>query len=169
MEFDDGGTFFGFVVGDYNELGYFSLSKLKSIECFIIECWKGYVLWISIFVKAKDIHESEYWDFNLNIQAFIWFLFPTQFFTFWQFISDFSLDRSLLTLFLNNPQLIKGLHPSFSRVQMNDGHGHRPWKIHPAHDAKYQEAGSLLETIFSRRTKAGKRGDINAVNATVCF
>lgn len=32
MEFDGVDTFFGFVVGDYNELGYFSLSELQSIE-----------------------------------------------------------------------------------------------------------------------------------------
>ena len=32
LEFDGEDTFFGYVVGDYNELGYFSLSELKSIE-----------------------------------------------------------------------------------------------------------------------------------------
>lgn len=32
MEFDGKDTFFGYVIGDYNELGYFSLSELQSIE-----------------------------------------------------------------------------------------------------------------------------------------
>ena len=32
IEFDGEDRFFGYVVGDYNELGYFSLSELKWIE-----------------------------------------------------------------------------------------------------------------------------------------
>lgn len=32
IEFDGNDTFFGFVVGDYNELGYFSLSELSWVE-----------------------------------------------------------------------------------------------------------------------------------------
>ncbi len=32
IEFDGKDTFFGYVVGDYPELGYFTLSELKDIE-----------------------------------------------------------------------------------------------------------------------------------------
>ncbi len=32
IEFDGKDTFFGYVVGDYSELGYFTLSELKEIE-----------------------------------------------------------------------------------------------------------------------------------------
>ena|SRR3989344_5845800 len=32
IEFDGEDRFFGYIVGDYNELGYFSLSELKWIE-----------------------------------------------------------------------------------------------------------------------------------------
>ncbi len=32
IEFDGEDRFFGYVVGDYNELGYFSLSELKWVE-----------------------------------------------------------------------------------------------------------------------------------------
>lgn len=32
IEFDGKDTFFGYIVGEFNELGYFSLSELQSIE-----------------------------------------------------------------------------------------------------------------------------------------
>lgn len=32
IEFDGDNRFFGYVVGDYNELGYFSLSELEEVE-----------------------------------------------------------------------------------------------------------------------------------------
>ena len=32
MEFDGKDTFFGYVVGEYNELGYFTLSELELVE-----------------------------------------------------------------------------------------------------------------------------------------
>lgn len=32
IEFDGNDSFFGYVVGEYNELGYFSLSELQALE-----------------------------------------------------------------------------------------------------------------------------------------
>jgi hypothetical protein len=59
MEFDGKDTFFGFVVGDYNELGYFSLSELKSIEGpYGLKVERDLYFDSTPLSKVKALHES---------------------------------------------------------------------------------------------------------------
>lgn len=61
IEFDGKDRFFGYVVGDYNELGYFTLSELKWVEGpYGLKVERDLYFEPQPLSKIKNLHEPQY-------------------------------------------------------------------------------------------------------------